>query len=54
MANVIVMPETERPPTLNVGGFLITVLASQKDTSGYEIFHQAGPEGKGPGPHFHP
>ena len=24
MANVIVMPETERPPTLNVGGFLIT------------------------------
>jgi quercetin dioxygenase-like cupin family protein len=54
MANVIIMPETERPPPLNVGGFMITVLASHNDTSGYEIFHQAGPEDKGPGPHFHP
>jgi quercetin dioxygenase-like cupin family protein len=39
---------------LNVVGEHITVLASGKDTEGYEIFLQAGPEGSGPVPHTHP
>ncbi len=47
------MPENDRPAPLDAGGFMITVLASRKNASEYEIFHQAGPEGKGPGPHFH-
>ncbi|HIF96869.1 MAG TPA: cupin domain-containing protein [Myxococcales bacterium] len=42
----------ERP--LHVAGFDITVLASGTDTVGYEVFYQAGPAGKGPGPHAHP
>jgi hypothetical protein len=49
MPNVVVMPEIYRPVPLNAGGFLITVLASRKDASDDEIFHQSGPEGKGPG-----
>ncbi len=54
MSNVVIMREDDRPVPLNAGGFMITVLASREDSSGYEIFHQSGPEGKGPGPHFHP
>jgi mannose-6-phosphate isomerase-like protein (cupin superfamily) len=30
------------------------VLASTDETGGNELFYQYGPEGKGPGPHFHP
>jgi len=52
-APFIVTPErTARP--LNVVGETITVLASSTQTGGYEIFHQAGPEGSGPPPHNHP
>ncbi len=48
-----IVPESERAPALNVGGFMINVLASTDDTGGNELFYQYGPEGKGPGPHFH-
>jgi len=54
MAKRLIVSNAERARPLNVGGFLITVLASGSETGGYEIFHQAGTEGKGPGPHFHP
>ncbi len=54
MPNVVIMREDDRPVPLNAGGFMIKVLASREDATGYEIFHQSGPEGKGPGPHFHP
>ena len=39
-----------------MGDFLITILASESesDTDGYEIFHPAETEGKGPWPHYHP
>ena len=47
---LIVSPE-ERARPLNIAGFSITVLASGAQTGGYEIFHQIGPEGTGPGPH---
>ena len=44
----------DRPRALDIAGFAITVLASSEQTGGYEIFHMSGPEGTGPGPHFHP
>jgi quercetin dioxygenase-like cupin family protein len=50
----IINPEDTRDAPLNVGGFIIKVLASSDVTQGFEIFHMAGTEGKGPGPHFHP
>ena len=50
---LIVSPE-DRPRALNIAGFAITVLASSEQPGGYEIFHKAGPQGTGPGPHFHP
>jgi quercetin dioxygenase-like cupin family protein len=43
--------ETSKP--LNVGGFQITVLATVEQTGDYELFRIAGPEGTGPGPHYH-
>lgn len=46
--------ESERAEALDVGGFMINVLASTEDTGSNEFFYQYGPEGKGPGPHFHP
>ena len=49
----VVFPEN-RPPTLNVVGEQITVLASKEATHGYEVFLQEGPEGSGPVPHSHP
>ena len=54
MAKPLMTPPDKRTKPLNVGGFPITVLASESDTDNYEIFHAAGPEGKGPGPHYHP
>jgi quercetin dioxygenase-like cupin family protein len=54
MTNPKIVSEAQRPAPLNVGGFMISVLASTKETGGNEFFHQSGPEGKGPGPHFHP
>jgi len=39
---------------LNVVREQITVLAPGSRTGGYEIFRQAGPEGSGPPPHYHP
>jgi quercetin dioxygenase-like cupin family protein len=49
-----IVAEQDRPAPLDVGGFLISVLASSAQTGGNEFFHQSGPQGKGPGPHFHP
>ena len=54
MARPLIISENKRNKPLDVGGFSITVLASETDTGDYEIFHLSGPEGKGPGPHFHP
>ncbi len=53
MKKPLITHQEERNAPLNVGGFLITVLASENETGGYEVFHQSGTEGKGPGPHFH-
>lgn len=49
-----VLPPQSTAKPLNVGGFEITVLASREETGGYELFRLVGPEGKGPGPHYHP
>jgi len=54
MAKAIITTNDQRPKPLDVGGLSITVLASEKETDGYEIFHAEGIEGKGPGPHYHP
>ena len=54
MAKTIITTSDQRSNPLNVGGFSITVLASESETDGYEIFHSEGIEGKGPGPHYHP
>jgi quercetin dioxygenase-like cupin family protein len=54
MAKSFILSQQDRPAPLNAGGFMITVLASKAETDGYELFHQSGAEGKGPGPHFHP
>jgi len=54
MSKSLMTPSGMRNHPLDVGGFEITVLASEDDTRGYEVFHITGPEGKGPGPHFHP
>jgi quercetin dioxygenase-like cupin family protein len=54
MPEARIVPASERAPALNVGGFMINVLASTDQTGGNELFYQYGPEGKGPGPHFHP
>ena len=48
MSSVIIMSQDDRPLPLNAGGFMISVLASRETASGYEIFHQSGPAGKGP------
>lgn len=48
----IVTPNTY-PRALNVVGEKITVLASNADTQGYEIFLQRGDEGTGPPSHTH-
>jgi quercetin dioxygenase-like cupin family protein len=53
LAPFIVTPG-QAPRPLAVVGEQIVVLASGGQTGGYEIFHQAGPEGTGPPPHAHP
>ena len=54
MAKSLITAEEKRAEPLEVGGLSITVLASENDTDGYEIFHVSGAEGKGPGSHYHP
>jgi quercetin dioxygenase-like cupin family protein len=54
MPEAFVVTPTTTPPSLNVVGEKITVLASGTQTGSYEIFRQAGPEGSGPPPHYHP
>jgi len=54
MAKAIITTNDRRAKPLDVGGLSITVLASESETDGYEIFHAEGTEGKGPGPHYHP
>ena len=54
MPTAFVVTPATAPAPLNVVGEQITVLASGSQTGGYEIFRQAGPEGSGPPPHFHP
>jgi quercetin dioxygenase-like cupin family protein len=54
MKKPLVVAAQERSAPLDVGGFLITVLASSELTGGYELFHMEGAEGQGPGPHHHP
>jgi quercetin dioxygenase-like cupin family protein len=54
MPKTLITAVENRPEPLDVGGILISVLASRFETDNYEIFHAAGSEGKGPGPHYHP
>ena len=54
MPEPLILGPDDRPDPLAIAGFAITVLADTARTDGYEIFHQAGPEGTGPGPHWHP
>ena len=54
MPEAFVVTLATRPAPLNVVGEQITVLAPGSRTGGYEIFRQAGPEGSGPRPHYHP
>jgi quercetin dioxygenase-like cupin family protein len=44
---------SNRPDPMQVAGFEITTIVPTEQTGNYEVFHQAGPAGKGPGPHFH-
>ena len=53
-AKPFVVEPKDYPPTLNIVGEHVTVLASGEATEGYEIFFQRGPEGSGPPPHSHP
>ena len=41
------------PAPLNIVGEQITILTSNKEYSGYELFIRQGPEGSGPPPHRH-
>ena len=50
---VVVAPE-DRPQALSLVGEQVTVLVDGATTGNFEIFHQAGPEGSGALPHFHP
>ena len=54
MPEPFLVPPDRAPCPLKVVGEEITVLASGAQTSSYEIFRQAGPEGSGPPPHSHP
>ncbi|MFM8305076.1 MAG: cupin domain-containing protein, partial [Actinomycetota bacterium] len=36
-----------------IAGFEITTILDADRSGGFEVFHQAGPAGTGPGPHFH-
>ena len=49
----VLAPKNYQRP-LNVVGERITILASSRETGGYEIFLQKGLEGSGPHPHSHP
>jgi quercetin dioxygenase-like cupin family protein len=53
-AQPFVVSPQDRTRSLSVVGEHITVLASAAQTSGYEIFFQAGPGGSGLPPHSHP
>jgi quercetin dioxygenase-like cupin family protein len=54
MPEAIIVDTTSAPRALNIVGEQVTVLVSGAQTGSYEIFHQAGPEGRGPPPHSHP
>ena len=54
MSEMLIVTADGAPRPLNIVGEQITILASGAQTGGYEIFHQAGPEGSGPPPHSHP
>jgi quercetin dioxygenase-like cupin family protein len=54
MKQPLIQSAQQAPEPLEVGGFRITVLASTEQTGGYELFRIIGPEGTGPGPHYHP
>ena len=53
-AKAFVVAPKNYPPTLDIVGEHVTVLASGEATEGYEVFLQRGPEGSGPPPHSHP
>ncbi len=53
-AKAFVVEPQSYPPTLDIVGEHVTVLASGEATQGYEIFLQRGPAGAGPPPHSHP
>jgi len=47
-------PSSSHRRTTSVRCERITILASSRETGGYEIFLQKGLEGSGPHPHSHP
>jgi quercetin dioxygenase-like cupin family protein len=52
-AQPFVVTTKDYDPALNVLGIKVTVLASNKATSGYEVTRQEGEKGMGPPPHSH-
>jgi hypothetical protein len=48
-----ILPPEERSGPLNIAGFSITVLVSEAQAGGYEIFNQIEREGIGRGPYLH-
>jgi quercetin dioxygenase-like cupin family protein len=53
-AKPFIVTPADYAEALDIVGEQLTVLASGKETGGYEIFLQRGPEGSGPPPHSHP
>jgi quercetin dioxygenase-like cupin family protein len=54
MPSPLIVTADDAPAPLQLVDEQLTILASGAQTGGYEIFHQAGPEGAGPPPHSHP
>lgn len=52
-ARAFTLAPEDRPRALNIVGEQVTVLASHRDTEGYEVFLQEGVAGSGPPPHHH-
>lgn len=53
MTDPLIYTADDRPEAMDVIGEKLTILASAKQTAGYEIFYQDGKVGHGPPPHHH-
>lgn len=54
MPKPVILAPAERPVPLNAGGFMITVLLSQADSGGAEMFHSLGLKAAAQGRTFTP